>query len=219
MFAAQALSPEEQEAYEVTSKESIAEKVAWLEAQLKAMVDGGQVTSGEKQQLLAQMETRADALAVELSAAKAEDKPKKAEKLEAQLGQVKSRISALKAAEPIRHPLKHEEAIKALRVAIIPLLKLEAMPGLRSMEEMKRIGTRPDMEAEVARLEADSRGWFEEDAEFSARCALIAAAAALKADKADKAAAAKKNEKPSSAQWETVGSMGSGKASGKTGRR
>lgn len=210
MIAAQPLSDEEQELYDVTSTEALAEKVVWLEAQLKAMVDAGALTAGEKEQLLAQTGARAEALAAELEDARKEGKEKKAAKLEDALAGVTARRDKVGAVEPVRHPLKHEDAVKALRVAILPLLALEDAPGLRSMEEMKKIGTRPDMEDEVARLEADSRGWFEEDEEFSARCALVAAAAEVKVNRKNKEAA-KKAAAPkgkASDSWETVGSMG-----------
>jgi len=59
---------------------------------------------------------------------------------------------------------------------------------------------------------------FEDDEEFSARCALVAAAAEAKAKKksgeADKKASASKGK--ASDSWETVGSMG---ANQKHGRR
>ena len=105
------------------------------------------------------MGARAEALAGEAAVARAEGKEKKAAKLEAQLEAVAARRVVVAAGEAVRHPLKHEDAIKQLRVAIAPLLALEAGPGLRSMDEMKKIGTRPGMEDEVAQLERDSRGW------------------------------------------------------------
>jgi len=210
MMAAKPLTAEEQELYDLTSTEALAEKVAWLEVQLKAMVEAGTLTAGEKQQLGAQMGARAEALAGEAAVARSEGKEKKALKLEEQLGAVEARRAKVAAVEAVRHPLKHEDAVKQLRVAIAPLLALEAGPGLRSMEEMKKIGTRPGMEDEVSRLEVDSRGWFEEDEEFAARCALVAASAEAKAKKksgeAAKKAAAPKGK--ASDSWETVGSMG-----------
>lgn len=208
MMAGQELSAEEQELYDVTSKEAIVEKVTWLDAELKGMVDAGTLTAGEKVQLVTSLKGRVDQLEEELAQAQAEGKPKKAEKLTGQVKVASTRLLHVQGVEPVRHPLKHEEAIKALRVKIAPLAKLEAMSGLRTMEEMKRIGQRPDLEAEASRLEQESRGWFEEDAEFEARCALIAVAAQHKADRATgggKKSAKKVNPTDS---WETVSSMG-----------
>jgi hypothetical protein len=159
MMSAKPLSEEEQELYDLTTTDVIAEKVTWLESQLKAMVEAGALTEPEKKQLSAQMSTRVEALEGEIAAARAESKEKKAVKLEEQLAAVQKRRAHVSAVEAVRHPLKHEDAIKQLRVAIAPLVALEAMPGLRSMHDMKKIGTRPGMEEEVAKLEEDSRGW------------------------------------------------------------
>ena len=217
MMSAQPLSDEEQDLYDVTSREALEEKVVWLEACIKDMADAGQLTAGEKQQVLSTMAGRLDTLAGDLAEARAEGKAKKVGKLEQQAAQIEARRSAISQVEPVRHPLKHEERIKELRVAIIPLVELEGLPGLRSMDEMKKIGNRPDLEAEASRLEEESRGWFEEDEEFQARCAIIAAAAAVKAARKNKDAKAKASaasKAKASDGWETMGSQG-----GSTGRR
>jgi hypothetical protein len=74
---------------------------------------------------------------------------------------------------------------------------------------MKKIGTRPDLEAEAERLEAESRGWFETDAEFEARCELVKVSAQHKSASSSKAAAKKASKATSAAeQWETMGSQG-----------
>ena len=218
MISVQALTTEEQDYYDSNSKDVLDEKIIWLDSQLKSMVDAGKVTAGEKQQLLAQLSTKYDELDSELKVSV--DKPKKAEKLASQMEMIAQRRETVRGIEPIRHPLKHEDAILGLRAAIIPIIKLEGMPGLRTMAEMTRIGTKPDMEAEVLRLESESRCWFEEDAEFLTRCAFIEAAAAKQAEK-QAAAAAKKasSSKNSTDGWETVSSMGTGKSSSKSGGR
>ena len=77
MIRAEALTSEEQEMYEVASREDIEEKVKWLEGQLKAMVDEGNLTMGEKQQLLDQVGQKVDMAQKEIDTATAEGKPKK----------------------------------------------------------------------------------------------------------------------------------------------
>ena len=164
------------------------------------------------------MGERLEAVRDEHALAVAEAKPKRAEKLEAQLAGLSKRHAHVKEVEPVSHPLKHEARIKELHAAIVPLVKLEAQPGLRSMAEMKKIGLKPEYEDEIERLEEESRGWFEEDAEFAARCALVKAAAAAKANRASgaakKKAAADAKKRPED-QWETVGSMGSAPRQGR----
>jgi hypothetical protein len=215
MMSGQALNSDEQDLYDVSSREGIDEKVTWLEANIKTMVDEGQLTMGEKAQLLNQMDAKIKSIESEIDVSTKEGKAKKVEKLAAQLTNVTSRRDFVKTVEPIIHPLKHEEKILQLKMMIIPLVKLEEAPGLRSMEEMKKIGTRPDMEDEVAKLETESRGWFEEDADFQARCAKIGLDAQKKYEKAEaakkKGGGSGKSQKAED-QWETVSSMGSGSA-------
>ena len=77
MIRAEALTSEEQEMYEVASREDIEEKVKWLVGQLKSMVDEGNLTIGEKQQLLDLVGQKVDMAQKELDTATAEGKPKK----------------------------------------------------------------------------------------------------------------------------------------------
>ena len=68
----------------------------------------------------------------------------------------------------------------------------------------------------------ESRGWFEEDAEFQARCALVAAAAARaieKATKSKKGASGGGGKSKPSDSWETMSSQGSGSGQSKWGGR
>lgn len=106
MISAQPLSPEEQDLYDQTSKEGLDEKVAWLETQVKGLVDEGTLTPGEKQQLLSQIEGRMGAVSAELVEAEAGGKEKRAEKLRAALQQVTARRDKVKAIDPVRHELK-----------------------------------------------------------------------------------------------------------------
>jgi len=210
MMTGQALNNDEQDMYDVTSREGIEEKITWLESQIKGMVDQGQLTMGEKQQLLFQMENRIKTLTSEIDISTKEGKVKKVEKLSNQLKGVTTRRDLVQNIEPIIHRLKYEDQILSLRLEVIPLVKLEEASGLRSMEEMKKIGTRPDLEAEANRLEKESRGWFEEDSEFNARCERISAEANRKYEKASKKKASGGGKSRPEDQWETVSSQGSG---------
>ena len=241
------LSPEDQELYDLTSTEDLQTKITWLNQKLKNMVEQGEITAGEKQQLLVQVEEKIATVETELGAAVAEGKPKKEEKLKQMMGNVQARKQMLETIEPIRHPLKHEKDIKDLRLQVIPLEKLEATKGrLLTMAEMKKIGQKPELEDQIAELESQSRGWFEDDVEFQTRCDAVKMAATKLANKSSKvslslflstllssltcslvvcllqAAAAKKAKDD---EWETVGSMGKGSSTNsrsrqnKTGKR
>mmetsp|Transcript_68405 Transcript_68405/g.190113 ORF Transcript_68405/g.190113 Transcript_68405/m.190113 type:complete len:264 (-) Transcript_68405:1147-1938(-) len=81
MMRMEPLTDEEQELYDLTSGDAIQEKLTWLSAHCKAMVENGEITMGEKQQLREQVGDKLTAAREELAAAEAENKPKKAEKL------------------------------------------------------------------------------------------------------------------------------------------
>lgn len=80
------------------------------------------------------------------------------------------------------------------------------------MDDMRKLGAKPQLEAQIHELEQQSRGWFEDDADFKARCDVIAAAAARQVEKAQKAAASTSSRKSDPSQWETVSR---GKSGGK----
>jgi len=217
MIQVQPLTPEEQELYDATSVEDIMEKVTWLERHMKSMVDAGQLTMGEKQQLLDQVEQRIGALGDELDAARAAEKPKRVERLEAQLETLSARQAKIGEIVPVRHPLKHEDEIMKLRMEWVPLHQLESTSGrLLTMDEMRKLGAKPHLEEQISSLEEQSRNWFEDDAEFQARCSALTAAATRKLEKAQKASAKKKS---GASEWQTVSSMGSSSSRGKSKKR
>lgn len=78
-------TPDEQDLYDSTSQEELEEKIVWLGANIKDMVDEGQVTKDEKKQILEQIESNIADTAEALKAAEAavaEGKgPKKAAKM------------------------------------------------------------------------------------------------------------------------------------------
>ena len=55
MMRMEPLTDEEQELYDLTSGDAIQEKLTWLSAHCKAMVENGEITMGEKQQLREQV--------------------------------------------------------------------------------------------------------------------------------------------------------------------
>ena len=71
-----------------------------------------------------------------------------------------SSTASISTTRPIRHPLKHEQAIVKLRRELIPLQQLEATKGrLLTMAETKKVGAIPDLIDEIEQLENDSRAW------------------------------------------------------------
>eukprot|EP01035_Chromulina_nebulosa_P030499 gene30499-40527_t len=107
------LDPAEQAYYDANSGVDN-EKIAWLQADIKDMVDKGQLTAAEKTELLSSLDANLTSVNAEIADAEAEKKPKKVEKLQQK-----------KITEPIRHRLRHGDEIQKLRVKLFPMLALE----------------------------------------------------------------------------------------------
>ena len=71
------------------------------------------------------------------------------------------------------HSLRHEVAIRKLRKELLPFIQLEEqLKGrLRSVKETQMMARKEEIEHEIARLEEDSRGWFEDADAFQSRLA------------------------------------------------
>lgn len=208
-----ALTPREQAVYEANSGEDAA-KVSWLQAEIKTMADGGGLTAVEQKELLETLGTNLLALEEELARARAENQPKKAEKLEEKRAAVAARRALIQKAPVVVHRLKRGEEVRKLRLRLLPLLALEERGRSQSLTlaDLKTLEDKGELEAAIAALEAGSRGWCMTDEEFVAMCAIEADAAAKKYKEAVKAQAAKSASKgpakggAQSNSWATVGS-------------
>lgn len=81
MILGSLLNPKEQAIYDNNSGNTT-EKINWLQSEIKAMVDNGQLTSNEKEDLLKSLESNLTTVEAEITEAKTENKPKKLEKCE-----------------------------------------------------------------------------------------------------------------------------------------
>merc|ERR1712039_429190 len=135
------------------------------------MIDEGQLTAREKTTLLEQFEGKLTALDTELSKAEAEAKPKKIQMLKQQQELLQKNQSAVKNSDNAKlPPLKHGREIKELRGRLAEVLRIEkSSKGNYTMDELKRIGEKPEIEEAISVYEARSRGWLEEEEVFQER--------------------------------------------------
>jgi hypothetical protein len=123
--------------YDASSAELLSQKMRWLTASLKQLVDDGALTAAERTQVLAQLDSKLTALSAELAAVTpAEGEPPastaaaaKADKLSKQKAALVTRRAAVAAVRPISHPLKRVAEMKDLFVKIAAAEKLEAVKG------------------------------------------------------------------------------------------
>ena len=195
LISGAALTASEQAIYDSNSGADT-EKITWLQAEIKRMVDEGKLTRGEKADLLQSIESNLVSTEKEIAEATAEGKPKKVEKLAVKKDAIAARKIAVSAITPIQHRLSQGEAIQKLYQRLFPLLALEDKGRSMSLTlaDLKTLEEKSDIEEAINNLENASRGWFVEDADFAALCQ--AEAAAAKETYAKKAAAAA-GKKPS----------------------
>lgn len=167
------LSDEEQNLFEGIGSEDLRQKVKEVNLELQGMVEANRLTSAEKSDCLEELESKMAQVQEEIAKAEAEGKTKKVQALAKPLEVLKSTHSQVKAADPVSlPPLKNGDKIRQLRQKLAELERLEKATktkGHASIEELKRLGERPDLEEAVLELERRARGWLESDEVFEQR--------------------------------------------------
>lgn len=202
------LSPLEQSIYDANSGAD-AEKIQWLQSNIKGMVDSGSLTSSEKSELVETLKANIASITAEVEAAKAQGQAKKVEKLMEKVAATTARREFVEKIAPIQHRLKHGDEIQRLRIKLQTFAALEdkARSMSLTMADLKTLEEKGEIEEKVAQLEQASRGWFEDEADFQAMCAFEAKEARAKYLHKTKTATAKKS-----------GGGGAGKALGSGGK-
>ena len=154
------LSPFEQAVYESNSGAD-AEKIAWLQGEVKKMVDEGKLTASEKEELLLSLDANIKTINEEQAIATKEEKPKKVELLETKKQGILTRKGVVQKIEPIQHRLKHGEEVQKLRSKILPLIALEDKGRSMSLSlaDLQAVGEKGEIEEKITQLENASRGW------------------------------------------------------------
>lgn len=172
LIAGEKLTHTEQFIYDNVS-ETHEQKVTWLQAQIKEAVDNGQITAREKAELIQHIESNIAATQAEIDQAKAENKPKKVEKLEAKKDAALQRKAAVEKVAVIPPRLRLGDDIRKVYIRLFPLLAMEDKQRSMSLTlaDLKLLEEKPDLEQQIISLQQQSKGWFEEDAaSFTERC-------------------------------------------------
>lgn len=165
----QTLDPDEQKMYDTLSIDGLKEKVKAVSQDLQSMATtAGKLTQVEHAFVLEDFAAKMQGLQEQIS--KAEGKDKLLQKLQEQQSKLEAMTSTVKAIEPARPPpLRHGQDIQKLRMKVASLTKLEAGKGPFSIDQLKAIAEKPELEEAIDVLERRSRFWFESDAEFKVR--------------------------------------------------
>jgi hypothetical protein len=204
------LTEREQAIYESNSGVD-SEKMKWLQSAIKSLVDAGNLTQSEKEELKNSLETNLNTIKDEIELAKKEEKPKKVEKLEEKKSSIKARIATVSDIKPKQLRLRHADEILRLRLKLLPLLAVEDKGRSMSLTlaDLKTLEQKSDIEEKINGLETASRGWFEDEEDFQSKVEIEIKEAKTKYDSKTKTAPKNKN-KPvvkaptSSSGWATA---------------
>ena len=172
LVAGHQLSAPEQAQYDANSGGDM-EKIAWLQGEMKTMLDKGHLSKEEKAELLKQVVDNTASTQEELAAAQKEGKAKKVEKLTEKLQKLATRKATIEAVDPMQLRLRLGDKIQAVHMKIFPLNVLEDQSRSMSLTIAKLtiLQQKPDFLAEIEGLEKASRGWFEDEETFQRKCA------------------------------------------------
>eukprot|EP01039_Chlorochromonas_danica_P007228 gene7227-7994_t len=148
------------------------EKITFLQGSVKEMVDQGQLTAREKANLLDHLQHNLLTLDHEEEEAKREGKEKKKEKVLQKKANCQARREHVQKISAITPRLKYSDEIIRHYVRLFPLLALEekARSMSLSLQDLKQLEEKSDLEEAIANLQAASRGWFVEEEDFQTLC-------------------------------------------------
>jgi len=173
MCRGEVLSVKEQEIYDTTSEEN-PHKIAYLQGEIKRHIDDGRLSESEQQELVDILSGNLEQVGEELEKARKEAAAAaRVSAIEKKIENMMARRGVVQQLVPILHRLKHSEDILKLRLRIFPLVELEEKGKSNSLtlKDLQTLEQKGDLEEAVLRLEHGSRGWFEDDHDFEARCA------------------------------------------------
>lgn len=184
MATAQPLSAAEQEEYDVTTREILAEKIAFVQGEMKAQVSTGKLTSSEKERVLHGMDEKLQAMKAELAAATSAGQAKKVTSIQAAIDQLAARQASVASSAAIVHPVKGDVDMKKCEIGMANCDRLAAnikkAGRLATIAEARELGMKSDFEEKLAQLRKDARTWFESEEEFEERFAAAMKALAAK---------------------------------------
>merc|ERR1719161_3243907 len=135
-------------------------KLSWLKEQMDNMIEKGYLSKGEIAEMLEDFEEKKEKL--EGLKEKGKGKGKTMAKLEEQEKLLDSKVARLKEIAPWKRPIKNAKEIAQIKRKLEELAKIENARGLQSVETLKKLNAKPELEKQLKKLEADNIGWFME---------------------------------------------------------
>jgi hypothetical protein len=162
-------SPTAEEQATFDTSIALGEKIEWVQHQMEAHIEAGQLSKAEQEGIVAQLNVKLTDADAAMSAATAEGKTARAEKLATARAALLAKRDAAAAVKPVAQAVKYEKELRQLRVQLAELEKIEAARGLQSLETIKKLREKPGIEQQLADIYAANRGWFEDADVFEKR--------------------------------------------------
>uniref|UniRef100_A0A7S0NXG6 Uncharacterized protein n=1 Tax=Calcidiscus leptoporus TaxID=127549 RepID=A0A7S0NXG6_9EUKA len=154
------LTDGEQAWYDSVDADGISHKQAWLQQNLESMVNEGQLTSGERAEVLEKLTAKLAVLEEKLAAAEAAGKSKQAAALVKARDEMQARNMHLRGIACVTHRPKHAAEMARVRKKLAEVEKLEKSKVLLPLEEAQKLNAKPKLLAELEAMEIDAAGWF-----------------------------------------------------------
>jgi hypothetical protein len=152
----QPTAPNDQDLYD--NVQDIDAKLTWLKEQMDTMIEKGYLSKGEISEMLEEWAEKAEKLEEHIEKAKADGK--KTTKLEEQAKILDAKVARLKEIPPWKRPVKNAKEITQIKRKLAELDKIENAKGLQSLETLKKLNAKPELEKQLKKLEGENDGWF-----------------------------------------------------------
>ena len=158
------LTAEEEHLYELTSTDELSEKVQWLAAEVKTMVQEKRLTKAERNALVAQLDDKL----VEYDTAQSAEGDDATEggggggvlgaAANADTAALTKRREKIRAIAPITHALRREKELLKLYTKVAPLERLEETGRLLEAAEVRKLAAKSDIDDEIEEVAKGCRG-------------------------------------------------------------
>ena len=203
MMRMESMTPAEQQLYDVFDGPGVADKMDWLQNQMKKQVAAGELTEKEKKGLLSQVQEKIKSIETKLEESEESSLPEKVVKrAKAQLESLNKRKDHLSTIKGVVVPFANWEELAALAKQMHPHLVHEREGKTIKANEAAEM---QDIRNKRAIVVEDARMWFESDADLEGRAETVERNYMKKMGR--KGSSKKKTSGGSSSGgWSTVGS-------------
>lgn len=130
------------------------EKATWLSAQMKLMIERGELTAGEQRMVVTEFEEKLGRLACDWQ------ELRQTRECVAWAAELRAKLESVRQAKPYAWRVKFEREIAEHERRLAALVELESTKAPLPLSEVRKLSAKPRLLKELAEMKAASRGWF-----------------------------------------------------------